>query len=48
MTARQLQRLLHLAARATGDARAARRGPAPLARRVIRRQATRALLRGLR
>lgn len=49
-----LRRSLYRAARDLGDVEAAAKGPAPLARRVVRRQVyrhvnrgTRALLRGL-
>lgn len=44
----QLQRDSYLMSRAAGDARAAERGPVPLAKRLVRRQVTRAIFRALR
>lgn len=41
----QFERDAYLASRTAGDARAASRGPGPLARRLVRRGATRALFR---
>lgn len=40
-----VRRDLYLGQRAMGDASAAARGPVPLARRVVRRRATRSLFR---
>lgn len=39
MTAGQLRRLLYRGARAMGDVQAARRGPAAMGKRVVRRRA---------
>lgn len=47
MSLRSLQRALYLTQRGIGDYRAARRGPAVLARRVERRTLTRAIFRAL-
>lgn len=44
----QFQRDTYLASRTAGDLRAARRGPGPLAKRLVRRSLTRALFRALR
>lgn len=48
MSLRQLQRVLYLASRTTGDVRAARRGPEVLGKRLLRRQVTRAVFQALR
>ena len=45
---RQIQRTSHLISRASGDLSAASRGPAPLAKRLARRDLTRMLFRVLR
>ena len=45
---KQIQRDAYLISRTAGDLDAARRGPAVLARRLARREATRALFRVLR
>jgi hypothetical protein len=44
----EVRRDLYLGQRALGDFQAARRGPAPLARRLARRDLTRAFFRFLR
>ncbi len=44
---KQIQRDAYLISRAAGDADAARRGPNVLAKRLIRRQITRSIFRGL-
>lgn len=44
----QVQRDSHLVSRTAGDLDAARRGPDVLARRLIRRQATRTIFSALR
>lgn len=46
-TFRRIERDVYLADRTSLDVRAAMRGPAPLAKRLIRRKLTRALFRGL-
>lgn len=45
---RQFQRMAYLASRTTGDVRAAQRGPEVLAKRLIRRRATRSLFSAFR
>jgi hypothetical protein len=45
---RQIQRNAYLISRAAGDLSAASRGPAPLAKRLARRDLTRMLFRVLR
>jgi hypothetical protein len=45
---KQIQRDTHLISRTAGDLSAASRGPVPLARRLARRDLTRALFRILR
>lgn len=44
----QVQRDSYLISRTTGDVRAAERGPAPLAKRLVRRRLTRGAFRLLR
>lgn len=44
----QIQRDAYLTSRAAGDAKAAERGPGPLAKRIVRRQLTRAIFRAIR
>lgn len=45
---RKLERDLYLTQRTLGDVRAAERGPEPLARRVVKRQVHRTVLRALK
>ena len=44
-TFRRIERDVYLADRTSLDVRAARRGPAPLAKRLVRRSVTRSLFR---
>lgn len=44
----QVDRDAYLVSRTAGDVRTAERGPKPLAKRVVRRQLTRAFFRALR